>query len=199
MRKLLIILALTASACGSDNSKDNHTAPVVTEEDAPLLSIAVTDEASLPSCVEKNDKQLVYVMSMKEFRTCQAGLWEVIDVGATSAVSAIEPVSDIIAALASITLKTAVGSLSAAGQALLGSSITEVTTLSTDFDSCRTQLPPGVEATVYQNKGHGITTYTDGTSTISYTVTFRSGVVNDVYYQVDNKPAVSRSLTCAER
>jgi len=74
--KILLTSLLLFAGCGSTKNNDTTTKP-----DAPeLQSLAVTTVGEIPDCAESNQKQLVYVITNKEFFTCQGTLWERIEI-----------------------------------------------------------------------------------------------------------------------
>lgn len=58
------------------------TAQPATVTKPSLLSLAVPAASDLPVCNADNNQQLVYVLAVKQFQTCQSGAWVKIDITA---------------------------------------------------------------------------------------------------------------------
>lgn len=163
MKHKIIILAALLTACGTDSNNDSGTPPVTAagqrtqtaDEPArdPLQALAINTMAELPACDATRDRQLVYVMETKQFQTCSAGAWTVIDItgpqgpkgdtGATGAQgpqgpagstgTAVEPTPptarELYVTLLTINAGDEVGDLSEAAQALLSDTATSTVTV----------------------------------------------------------------------
>lgn len=97
--KHLLPLLLVAG-CGRDNDNDGpapapQAAPVEepteTPADVPTValptSLAINSLAELPTCDAARNQQLVYVLDAKQFQTCQAGAWVVVEIQAPAPVA----------------------------------------------------------------------------------------------------------------
>lgn len=179
---LLILAALMVAACGTDSNDDG--APVATNgkqtqqgtgpDGAPeLISLAINTMADLPTCDASREQQLVYVMETKQFQTCHAGSWAVIDItgpagaqgaagakgdtGAAGAAGKDAPTPaaptarEMYIALLTINAGNEVGALSAAAQALLSGSST---TSGTVNNFCSTNAATRYLRTVTDSSGY---------------------------------------------
>jgi hypothetical protein len=88
MRTIMLLVALSLTACGKS---DDNDAPAKTPEvgadetedkaaaaktgTATATSLAIASAADLPPCDEAHNLQLVYLLAEKQFKTCQAGEW----------------------------------------------------------------------------------------------------------------------------
>lgn len=81
MRYLHLVLFVFLASCGSDKNDTSDEAPVAaTNESQPPVSLAIQTTTELPACDEVTRQQLVYIMDIKQFQTCQDGAWVQIDV-----------------------------------------------------------------------------------------------------------------------
>lgn len=78
MKHLLITLLVINIGCGSS---DQAATPKDTEKIEPtrLQSIAIADVADLPECDKRNETQLAYIKSDKEFYVCESADWVKLD------------------------------------------------------------------------------------------------------------------------
>lgn len=93
--RILPLVLLTAIGCGSDkDNNDPQPAPIAGPEADPTespedvakqqaempTSLAIATVAELPACDAARNQQLVYVLDAKQFQTCQAGAWVVVEI-----------------------------------------------------------------------------------------------------------------------
>jgi hypothetical protein len=92
-----LVTGLALAACGSGGSGGGSDSPAPntpveepkdttdkspTDTQATPYSMALATAADLPACDEAHEKQLVYLLAEKQFQTCQAGAWVVIEIEA---------------------------------------------------------------------------------------------------------------------
>lgn len=70
-------LSLALSACGSGGSSNQSSAPAAA---SPQMTMALDSSASLPACDDTHENQLVYLMDVKEFKSCKSGSWVSIEI-----------------------------------------------------------------------------------------------------------------------
>jgi hypothetical protein len=169
--RITAILLLVAVGCGTDkDSNDSAPAPEqqsVADETAPEsqavpYSMALASAAELPPCDEAHNQQLVYLLDSKEFQTCQAGAWQVVEIQAPEpAGPALVEVKNL---LSTIQLKDKMADIVPEARALL---LGKLATHTTDtHDDCSPALPADI--------------YDVHLDDYDYRAIFRGGVVDTI-------------------
>lgn len=78
--KVLILVVLMLTACGTDNSSYEETAPVAAEEKAEEVK-SITPVVALPDCAYENENEIVFVIPEKTFYLCKSLQWQEVDSG----------------------------------------------------------------------------------------------------------------------
>lgn len=90
MHKYVLMISILAAGCGTSSGGDGAAdTPATKQTTTPTPSgavgtgaLAFNTAAELPACDTSRDHQLVYVIATKQFQTCQAGAWTVIEIAA---------------------------------------------------------------------------------------------------------------------
>ena len=195
-----IILCTLLAGCGSSNKSDNDSPaqpqPEQQKQAAPIAvipqSMAIADAAALPACDEAHNQQLVYVLADKQFQTCQAGAWQVIDIAPPAPK---QSVADVVAALGSFVLLKPIAEQDPRAQALLGAKYVTTKALTADTDTCNA---PHTDKDGTEYSGPNSPGYTDGASGVIFSIEVRAGVVTNIFYKVDDKPSISALADCSK-
>lgn len=91
--KWLLPLIIVQPGCGrgltpkgevAEQSQQKQNPDAQTKSEDPKYAVTLTDESKLPACNESSNGRLIYLLSTKQFKTCDGNVWVSIDISGTA-------------------------------------------------------------------------------------------------------------------